>query len=62
MRIKMEREKIEELEGIVKEEVICPYKDCCSYLEYNQCTNISYLLCSNYEAWVESEKGKKLKR
>ncbi len=33
----------------------CPYTDCCSYLEYQQCHNHSHVLCRNFEIWYDSK-------
>ena len=41
--------RIREFEG----RITCPYIDCCSYMEFEQCGNHSYVLCSNFEKWYD---------
>jgi len=34
--------------------VKCPYKECCSYGDYEQCHNHKYVLCNNFNKWYDT--------
>jgi len=41
----------DEIIQMMKEPHKCPYTNCCSYLEYDQCNNHSHILCTGFEEW-----------
>lgn len=58
----MDLEKLtaEEIQELINKPHKCPYQDCCSYLEYQQCYNHSHVLCKNFEEWYDSKRPKDL--
>ncbi len=49
-------EEIQLLIQLAEKEKTCPYRECCSYLRFDQCHNHSHVLCDSFEEFYNKQK------